>query len=99
MNAMQYDGRNAQAIARLHVANQNQPLTGGLIMTDPDIQKSKHFLKSLNEDMVFMSSLVSQINNLSSKFILVSSKLKSTWGEPDRIHKNWEKRKKEGELS
>ena len=68
-------------------------------MADHDIQKSKHFLKTLDEDMAFLNSLIVQINSLSSQISLVSSNLKSTWGALDRIHKNWDKREKEGELS
>ena len=66
-------------------------------MTDPDIQKSKHFLKSLDEDMIFLSSLMTQINSLASQFILVSSNMRGTWSSLDRIHKNWENKEKEGD--
>ena len=63
-------------------------------MADPDIQKSKHFLKSLDEDMIFLSSLMAQINSLSSQVILVSSNLRGTWNSLDTIHKNWENKEK-----
>lgn len=68
-------------------------------MTDPDIQKSKHFLKSLDEDMVFLSSLMAQVNSLSSQIILVSSNIKRTWSTIDTIHKNWENKEKEEDKS
>jgi len=68
-------------------------------MADPDIQKSKHFLKSLDEDMIFLSSLMSQINSLSSQVILVSSSLRGTWNALDTIHKNWDKKEKAEEVS
>ena len=68
-------------------------------MADPDIQKSKHFLKSLDEKMIFLSCLMAQINSLSSQVILVSSSIKSTWDALDRIHKNWENKEKEEEMS
>lgn len=63
------------------VANHNQPLIGGLIMTDPDIQKSHHLLKRLDEEMNFLSSLVAQA-------LFISSNLKITWNAIDAIHKN-----------
>jgi len=68
-------------------------------MADPDIQKSKHFLKSLDEDMIFLSSLMTQINSLSSQVILVSSNLRGTWNSLDTIHKNWENKEKREEIS
>ena len=64
-------------------------------MADLDIQKSKHFLKTLDEDMAFLSSLMSQVNSLSSQIILVSSSLRGTWNSLDTIHKNWENKEKE----
>ena len=66
-----------------------------LTMADLDIQKSKHFLKSLDEDMAFLSSLMSQVNSLSSQVIFVSSSLRGTWNSLDTIHKNCDKREKE----
>ena len=68
-------------------------------MTDPDIQKSKHFLKTLDEDMAFLSSLMAQVNSLSSQIILVSSTLRGTWNSLDTIHKNWDKKEKEEKIS
>ncbi len=66
-------------------------------MADHDIQKSKHFLKTLDEDMAFLSSLMAQINSLSSQVLVVSSNIKSTWSTIDTIHKNWENKGKEGD--
>ena len=63
-------------------------------MADLDIQKSKHFLKTLDEEMMFLSSLMAQINSLSSQVILISSALKGTWNSLDTIHKNWENKEK-----
>lgn len=54
-------------------------------MTDPDIQKSRHLLKRLDEEMNFLSSLVSQA-------LFISSNLKITWNAIDAIHKNNENR-------
>jgi len=68
-------------------------------MADHDIQKSKHFLKTLDEEMMFLSSLMAQINSLSSQVILVSSSLRCTWDAIDKNHKNWEKKEKEVEIS
>jgi hypothetical protein len=52
-------------------------------MTNPDIQKSRHLLKRLDEEMTFLSSLMAQA-------LFVSSNLKATWNAIDEIHKNWE---------
>ena len=68
-------------------------------MADPDIQKSKHFLKTLDEEMMFLSSLMAQVNSFSSQIILVSSSLRGTWNSLDTIHKNWENKEKEEENS
>ena len=50
-------------------------------MTDLDIQKSRHLLKRLDEEMMFLSSLVAQA-------LFISSNLKITWNAIDAIHKN-----------
>jgi len=57
-------------------------------MTDPDIQNSCHLLKRLDEEMVFLNSLMTQIDSLSSQVVFVSSNLKGTWSALDAIHKN-----------
>jgi len=67
-------------------------------MADHDIQKSKNLLKRLNEEIIFLSSLMSQINALSSQVLYVSSNIKGTWSSIDEIHKNWEKKKEEGKI-
>jgi hypothetical protein len=41
-------------------------------MTDPHIQKSQHLLKRLEEEMIFLNSLMSQA-------LVVSSNMKGTW--------------------
>ena len=58
-------------------------------MADHDIQKSRHLLKRLEEEMFFLSTIVSQIENLSSQVQYVSSGIKRTWSDIDQIHKNW----------
>ena len=64
-------------------------------MANPDIQKSKHLLKRLDEEMIFLSSLMTQINSLSSQVLFVSSNIKGTWFAIDEIYKNWENKEKE----
>lgn len=58
-------------------------------MTDLDIQKSRHLLKHLEEEMIFLSTIVSQIDSLSSQARYVSSGIKRTWSDIDRLHKDW----------
>lgn len=58
-------------------------------MADHDIQKSKHLLKRLDEEMIFLSGLMSQISSLSTQVIFVSSNLKETWTSIEKIHKNY----------
>ena len=48
-------------------------------MADPDIQKSKHLLKRLNDEMSFLRSLMAQA-------ILVSSNLNRTWAALENVH-------------
>ena len=67
-------------------------------MTDSDIQNSCHLLKRLDEEMIFLSNLMTQINSLSSQVLYVSSNIKGTWSAIDEIHKNWEKKKEEGKI-
>jgi hypothetical protein len=64
-------------------------------MADHDIQKSKNLLKRLDEEIIFLSSLMSQINALSSQVLYVSSNIKGTWSAIDEIYENWEKKGKE----
>jgi hypothetical protein len=47
-------------------------------MADHGIQKSRHLLKHLEEEMIFLSTIVSQIENLSSQVQFVSSGIKRT---------------------
>jgi len=58
-------------------------------MANHDIQKSRHLLKHLEEEMIFLSTIVSQIESLSSQAQFVSLGIKRTWSDIDRIHKNW----------
>ena len=71
---------------RLYVANHRNLY--GVPMAGHDIQKSKNLLKRLDEEMIFLGSLTSQV-------ILVSSNIKGTWSAIDTVHKNWEKGKEE----
>jgi hypothetical protein len=58
-------------------------------MADHDIQKSRHLLKHLEEEMIFLSTLVSQIESLLSQSQFVSSGIKRTWSDIDQIHRTW----------
>lgn len=67
-------------------------------MTYTDIQNSRHLLKRLNEEMIFLREIMSQIDNLSSQALYVSSTLKETWSSIDETHKNWENKGKVEDL-
>jgi hypothetical protein len=58
-------------------------------MAKHDIQKSRHLLKHLEEEMIFLSTIVSQIDSLSSQARFISFGIKRTWSEIDQIHKDW----------
>ena len=58
-------------------------------MADHDIQKSRHLLKHLEEEMIFLSTIVSQIESLSSQAQFISTGIKRTWSDIDRLHKDW----------
>jgi hypothetical protein len=58
-------------------------------MADHGIQKSRHLLKHLEEEMIFLSTIVSRIDSLSSQARFLSSGIKRTWSEIDQIHKNY----------
>lgn len=58
-------------------------------MTDLDIQKSRHLLKHLEEEMIFLGSLIAQMQNLSSQAQFVSAGIKRTWADINQIHKNY----------
>ena len=58
-------------------------------MADHDIQKSRHLLKHLEEEMIFLSTLVSQIENLSFQVQYASSGIKRTWSEIEQSYKDW----------
>ena len=58
-------------------------------MAKHDIQKSRHLLKHLEEEMIFLSTIMSQIDSLSSQAHFISSGIKRTWSEIDQIHKDW----------
>jgi hypothetical protein len=52
-------------------------------MTTSDIQKSKHLLKSLKEQMSFLSSLMAQAD-------IVSTNLQGTWTTLQLAYESWE---------
>ena len=58
-------------------------------MANHDIQKSRHLLKHLEQEMIFLNTIVSQIESLSSQAQFVSTSIKRTWSDIDRIHKDW----------
>jgi hypothetical protein len=58
-------------------------------MAKHDIQKSRHLLKHLEEEMIFLSTIVFQIDSLSSQARFISSGMKRTWSEIDQIYKDW----------
>lgn len=58
-------------------------------MANHDIQKSRHLLKHLEEEMIFLSTIVSQIESLSSQAQFVSTGIKRTWSDIDLLHKDW----------
>ena len=58
-------------------------------MANHDIQKSRHLLKHLEEEMIFLRTIVSQIESLSSQAQFVSTGIKRTWSDIDRTHKDW----------
>ena len=55
-----------------------------------DIQKSRHLLKHLEEEMVFLRSLMHQIDSLSHQALYVSSGIKRTWSDIDQVYKDWD---------
>jgi hypothetical protein len=63
-------------------------------MADHDIQKSRHLLKRLEEEMIFLRGLMTQMNSLSSQALYVSSNIKETWSSIEETHKNWENKAK-----
>ena len=67
-------------LKHLHAAHHNQTLHGGLIMTDPRIQNSQQLLKSLKKDMLFLNSLMAQIN-----FVVFN--LNRTWESIDKLER------------
>jgi len=58
-------------------------------MANHDIQKSQQLLKRLEEEMIFLGSLIAQMENLSSQVQFVSSGIKRTWSDINQIHKNY----------
>ena len=58
-------------------------------MANHGIRESQSLLKRLNEDMIFLNSIMSQIENLSTQAQYVSSGIKKTWSDIDQIHKGW----------
>ena len=60
-------------------------------MADHDIQKSRHLLKRLEEKMLFLGSLMSQIESLFFQITFISSNIKKTWSEIDHTNEAWKK--------
>lgn len=60
-------------------------------MTNYDIQNSRHLLKRLDEEMIFLRSLMAQIDSLSAQALYVSSNIKGTYSSLDKLYKNWDK--------
>ena len=58
-------------------------------MANHDIQNSQHLLKRLEEEMIFLKSLLSQMDSLSSQVTFLSSGIKKTWLEIDHAHKDF----------
>ena len=58
-------------------------------MANHDIQKSHNLLKHLEEEMIFLNTIVSQIESLSSQAQFVSSGIKRTWSDIDQVHRNF----------
>jgi len=74
-------------------------------MADHAIQKSQNILKRLDEEMIFLNSLMAETNDLVTKMncvtaqvIFVSSNLKSTWSALDKTHRTWDNPGKKEEL-
>lgn len=60
-------------------------------MSNNNITKSQNLLKRLEEEMSFLSSLMSQVNSLSPQVVLISSSLKETWKAINQAHKDWKR--------
>jgi hypothetical protein len=63
-------------------------------MTNIDIQKSRQLLKHLDEQMIFLRDILSQVNNLSNQVSFVSSDLKQTWISIEKLHVEYNKETK-----
>lgn len=57
-------------------------------MANHGIRESQSLLKRLNEEMIFLNSIMSQIENLSTQAQYVSSGIKKTWSDIYQIHKD-----------
>lgn len=57
-------------------------------MVDHDIQNSQHLLKRLEEEMIFLRSLMSQAE-------VVASNLQGTWTAISVTYGNWKRRTEE----
>jgi hypothetical protein len=58
-------------------------------MAEHGINKSRHLLKRLEEEMVFLSSIMTQIESLSTQAQFVSSGIKMTWSNINKIYKEF----------
>ena len=64
-------------------------------MAKHDIIKSQHLLKRLEEEMMFLNSLLAQMESLSVQVAFVSSGAKKTWIQIYNFHKDWERDQEE----
>lgn len=57
-------------------------------MTKQDIQKYRHLLKRLHDEMMFLRSIVFQVDNLSHQAQFVSTGIRKTWSDIDQVYKD-----------
>jgi hypothetical protein len=58
-------------------------------MANHDIQKSRHLLKRLEEEMIFLRSIIAQMESVSSQAQFVSSSIKRTWSDIDKTYRSY----------
>ena len=60
-------------------------------MAKHDISKSRHLLKRLEEETIFLRSLIAQMESLSHQVQHASVGMKRTWSEIDQIQEDWKR--------
>lgn len=65
---MRYSGRDVQMSPSPARRSSQPTLSGGLIMTDFDIQKSRYLLKRFHKRMKFLSGIMAQADFVMSNF-------------------------------